>query len=148
MEFNLIVACTDEGLIGVKDTYGVHSLPWHLLDDLKRFKKLTMGHIVVMGRKTYDSIPDKFRPLKGRINVVLTNNKDLVGDRVSLFFTNTKEIDVLLKTIWTENGCCKKIFIAGGAEIYDLFKARCTVIYKTIVEGTVEEGFEGVYCNL
>lgn len=51
------------------------TLPWHLPEDMARFRELTMGHPVVMGRRTWDSLPDRFRPLPGRRNVVVTRNE-------------------------------------------------------------------------
>ena len=68
-EIVLVVAIADNGVIG-KDG----GLPWHISEDLKRFKSLTMGHTIVMGRKTWDSLPRK--PLPGRVNVVVTRQKD------------------------------------------------------------------------
>ncbi len=61
-------------------------LPWHLPSDLKHFRELTFGHPVIMGRKTYESIPAKFRPLPGRRNLVLTENRDYdPGDGAEIF---------------------------------------------------------------
>ena len=68
-EIVLVVAIADNGVIGNKG-----ALPWHISDDLKRFKALTIGHTIVMGRKTWDSLPRK--PLPGRVNVVVTRQKD------------------------------------------------------------------------
>jgi dihydrofolate reductase len=68
-EIVLVVAIADNGVIG-KDG----GIPWHISEDMKRFKAMTMGHTVVMGRKTWDSLPK--RPLPGRVNVVVTRQKD------------------------------------------------------------------------
>ena len=68
-EIVLVVAIAQNGVIG-KDGL----IPWHISEDMKRFKALTLGHTVVMGRKTWDSLPRK--PLPGRINVVVTRQKD------------------------------------------------------------------------
>ena len=73
-EIVLVVAIADNGVIG-KDG----AIPWHISDDLKRFKALTMGHTIVMGRKTWDSLPKK--PLPGRVNVVVTRADGLAGRR-------------------------------------------------------------------
>ena len=67
----LIAAVARNGVIG-RD----NQLPWHLPEDLKRFKTLTLGHPVVMGRKTWESLPEKFRPLPGRRNIVVSRNPD------------------------------------------------------------------------
>src|ERR1700728_3113269 len=68
-EIVLVVAIADNGVIGKNG-----SMPWHISEDMKRFKALTMGHRVVMGRKTWDSLPKK--PLPGRVNMVVTRQKD------------------------------------------------------------------------
>ena len=65
----LIAAVAKNGVIG-KD----NRLPWHLPADLRHFKALTTGHAVIMGRKTWESLPEKFRPLPGRQNIVVTRN--------------------------------------------------------------------------
>ena len=68
-EIVLVVAIAQNGVIG-KDGL----IPWHISEDMKRFKALTLGHTVVMGRKTWDSLPKK--PLPGRVNVVITRQQD------------------------------------------------------------------------
>ncbi len=71
MQLHLIYACAANGVIGLNGT-----LPWHLPEDLAHFKRTTLGCPVIMGRKTWDSIPAKFRPLPGRSNVVVTRQQD------------------------------------------------------------------------
>ena len=72
------------GLIWAQSTSGVigrgGAIPWSLPEDLARFKSLTMGHTVVMGRRTWESLPARFRPLPGRRNVVLTRNPSYRAD--------------------------------------------------------------------
>ena len=65
--FELIVACTPSGVIGNNNT-----IPWHIPEDLTHFRKITEGHIVIMGRKTFESLPNQI-PLKKRYNIVLTS---------------------------------------------------------------------------
>jgi dihydrofolate reductase len=72
-EVILVVAIADNGVIGRRG-----AIPWHISEDLKRFKALTMGHTIVMGRKTWDSLPRK--PLPGRANVVVTRQADWRAD--------------------------------------------------------------------
>ncbi|PJC14207.1 MAG: dihydrofolate reductase, partial [Comamonadaceae bacterium CG_4_9_14_0_8_um_filter_60_18] len=67
MQLNLIFARARNGVIGANNT-----LPWHLPEDMAHFKRLTLGCPVIMGRKTWDSLPHKFRPLPGRTNIVVT----------------------------------------------------------------------------
>jgi dihydrofolate reductase len=71
MQVNMIFARAANGVIGNNN-----AMPWHLPEDLAHFKKLTLGSPVIMGRKTWDSLPAKFRPLPGRSNVVVTRQAD------------------------------------------------------------------------
>ncbi len=71
MQVNMIYARAANGVIGHNN-----AMPWHLPEDLAHFKKMTLGHPVIMGRKTWDSLPAKFRPLPGRANVVVTRQAD------------------------------------------------------------------------
>lgn len=71
MTLSLIWAQSSSGVIG-----RANGIPWRLPEDMARFKDLTMGHTVIMGRRTWDSLPAKFRPLPGRENVVLTRHAD------------------------------------------------------------------------
>lgn len=96
-----------------------NSLPWHLSDDLKRFKVITTGHQVVMGRKTYESIG---RPLPNRDNFVLTRKKDLQLDGVNLIRS--------LRDIPNSN---KKTFIIGGGEIYNQLIDSCDELLVTMI---------------
>ena len=68
---SFVVAMDRNRLIGAGD-----GLPWRLPDEMRRFKEITMGHAVLMGRKTYETIPEKFRPLPGRTNIVLTTQRE------------------------------------------------------------------------
>lgn len=107
MIISLIVAVSENNVIG-KD----NNLPWHLPSDMKYFRDTTMGHCVIMGRKNYDSIPVKYRPLDGRANIVVTRQKDFKAERCMV--VNSIE-DAL-------NECRKKneteVFVIGGADIY------------------------------
>lgn len=91
-----------------------NDLMWHLPNDMKFFKETTQNQIVVMGRKNYDSIPERFRPLSNRLNVVLTRNSDFHAPDC-LVFTS---LDDCLEYFKNENE--KTIFIIGGGEIYNL----------------------------
>ncbi len=101
----LIAAIASNSCIG-KD----NALPWRLPEDMKRFKELTTGHTVLMGRKTWESIPQKFRPLPDRKNVVITRQTDYaVPEGVEVHGT----IQSALARHTNEH-----IFVIGGAEIY------------------------------
>ena len=71
MKLHLIYARTRNGVIGKNN-----QLPWHLPEDLAHFKRVTLGQPVIMGRKTWDSLPPRFRPLPGRLNIVITRQGD------------------------------------------------------------------------
>ncbi len=102
---SIIVAVADNNTIGVNG-----DLPWDLPGDLKNFKKKTKGHTVIMGRKCWESIPNKFRPLPNRTNVVLTRNSDYELDNVEV--RNDLEKAILE---FSELG---DVFIIGGSDIY------------------------------
>ena len=99
MKVVIIAAIANNGVIGAAG-----KIPWHISDDLKRFKRLTLGHPVVMGRKTYDSLG---KPLPGRRNIVLTRGPAIPS--VECF----AGLDAALATCQTET-----VFIIGGAELY------------------------------
>ena len=75
MIISLIAAVAENNVIGKNNT-----LPWHLPADMKYFRDTTMGHSVIMGRRNYDSIPLKYRPLDGRTNIVVTRQKSFQAD--------------------------------------------------------------------
>jgi dihydrofolate reductase len=102
---NLIYARAANGVIG-KD--GV--MPWHLPEDLAHFKQLTLGCPVIMGRKTWDSLPPRFRPLPGRTNIVITRNP--------AWQTEGAQSAGSLEDALTQAGDAPEIWVIGGAQIY------------------------------
>ena len=118
MEVNLIVAAGRDGSIG-KDG----DLIWKIREDLMRFKRLTMGHPVIMGRKTWESLPK--RPLPGRDNIVLSRDKGYVADGGTVC-TDVSEVLRL-----TEG---KDPFVIGGEQIYHLFLPYVTRIHVTEID--------------
>lgn len=110
MKIALIVAMGKDREIG-KD----NDLIWHLPKDMKFFKETTTQHIVLMGRKNWESIPEKYRPLVNRENVVLTRNENYKTEGAAIF-------NSLEKAIETYNSKSEKrtLFVIGGAEIYKL----------------------------
>lgn len=101
-EIVLVVAIADNGVIG-KDG----GIPWHISEDLKRFKALTLGHTIVMGRKTWDSLPRK--PLPGRVNVVVTRQVEWHAEGA---ITASSLGQATAGTSGT-------VMVIGGAEIYE-----------------------------
>lgn len=118
-----IVAVAKDGAIG-KD----NQLPWHLPEDLKFFKRTTLGKPVLMGRKTYESLG---KPLPGRLNIVLSRSKDIqLPDGVLLY----SDIDKALKSLEAEQ---EEIFIIGGGKIFEETLQITDRLYITEVDTTV-----------
>jgi dihydrofolate reductase/thymidylate synthase len=113
MKLNLIVAFCKNFGIGQQN-----KIPWHICEDLQHFQELTRGHTVVMGRETYFSIPEKYRPLKDRVNFVLTSNPGIyVADQTeNVSFLNFDG----LQEAWLNKGD-HSVFVMGGEAIYKLF---------------------------
>lgn len=114
------------GLIG-----DAGDLPWNLPADMKFFKEITMNGVVVMGRKTYESIPKP--PLTNRVNIVLTHQQDYKA--AGAIVCHSKE-DVL--NYIQEKQLNKPIHIIGGVSIFNLFKEEVNILYRTIIEETFE----------
>lgn len=121
-EVGLISAINEKKCIG-KDG----KLLYHLSDDLKRFKELTTGHMIIMGRKTFESLPNS-QPLPNRKNVVLTRNLDYYVEGITTF---SSVEDALLAALSDNN--IEKVFIIGGAEIYKAAFQYVDTIYITEV---------------
>lgn len=107
MKVSLIVAMDMDRGIGKNN-----DLMWHLPSDMRFFKETTLEHIVVMGRKNYESIPEKYRPLPKRENVVLTRNESYVANNCTIFHS----LEECLKHYKSEEK--RTVFIIGGGEIY------------------------------
>ena len=124
MTISIIVAMTADRVIGRDNT-----LPWRLPADLRRFKRLTLGHHLVVGRKTWESIG---RPLPGRKMVVITRQRDFRADGVEVVHSVDDALAVARKNGEDE------VFIAGGEEIYRQTLARAHRLYLTRVHATIE----------
>ena len=128
---NMIVAVNKHGIIGKNN-----DMIWHIPEDMKHFRRETMHNIVIMGRKTYDSLPSG--PLDSRINIVITSKPENYKNttRSSAIFCNLDECDEILYKLQTN----KRIFVIGGAQIYNHFFKRCKTIYVTLVENDERDG--------
>lgn len=115
----MIFACDQNGVIGRNG-----DLPWRQSTDLKFFKKTTLGTTVVMGRKTWDSLPF---PLPGRRNIVISRSQ-----REDVEVMSIEEVKLLSEQ--------EKLFIIGGGEIYSAFMPYCDTIYRTIIKTEVRDG--------
>ncbi|MBI3216618.1 MAG: dihydrofolate reductase [Mycobacterium sp.] len=116
MSLSLIWAQSTSGVIGRGNT-----IPWRLPEDQIRFKELTVGHTVLMGRLTWESLPAKVRPLPGRRNVVLTRHADFMADGADVV---TSLQDAPLEDTW----------VIGGAQIYALALPQATRCEVTEIE--------------
>ena len=127
MNLSLIVAVADDNVIGQNN-----SLPWHLPEDLKFFKKHTIGKPVLMGRKTYESIG---RPLPGRLNIVLSGTPDLKLPEGVLLFN---DFALALKRI--EQEPVAEAFVIGGGRLFESVLPFIDKMYITRVHGTFPAG--------
>jgi dihydrofolate reductase len=108
-------------------------MPWHLSADLRRFKRLTMGHAILMGRKTWESIG---RPLPGRTSIVISRQADYqTGDAKTLVAAN---LDAALQIASRADCEQDQLFIIGGGAIYDMALPRAERLYLTRVHANVE----------
>jgi len=117
-QLSIIVAVAHDGVIGVNNT-----LPWHLPEDLKRFRALTMGHHIIMGRKTYDSLG---RLLPGRTTVIVTRNENYKVE--GALVAHSLEAAIAL----CEDD--EEVFLIGGAELYQTGLKLAHKLYITEIE--------------
>ena len=158
MDLILIAAVAENNVIGQNG-----ELPWHFAEDMKRFKELTMRHPVIMGRTTYESIPEKYRPLVGRRNIVLSrrdeyrpNGVEVVGaleDALTLVERNPRlEFDEQsIYVIGGAQGYACAMPIATKLEITHIHKSYIGDVYFPVIDKSIwkevqrvdrEEGFE------
>lgn len=127
MKISIIVAVAPNNVIGRDNT-----LIWHLPADMKYFKEKTTNHCIITGRKNYESIPEKFRPLPNRTNIVITRQTEykapgaIVVDTLEKAIAKAKEIEK------------EEIFIIGGGEIFKQSMEITDRLYLTKVEGNFE----------
>ena len=126
MKLHLIFARAANGVIGINNT-----LPWHLPEDMAHFKQLTMGCPVIMGRKTWDSLPARFRPLPGRLNIVVTRQGGWQAEGA-------------LRADSIEQACTlcpadSDAWVIGGAEIY----AQALPLASTAVVTEIDADYAG-----
>jgi dihydrofolate reductase len=119
---SLVVAMSENRVIGLAG-----GLPWHLPRDLQHFKKVTVDHTVIMGRKTFDEIK---HPLANRRNVVISRNPGFQPRGATVVPT----LDEALALGATE----REVFVIGGGEIFRLALPRADRLYRTVVHATVE----------
>ena len=126
MELKLIYARSRNGVIGREG-----QLPWHLPADLAHFKQTTLGQAVVMGRKTWDSLPERFRPLPGRTNIVITRQKDWQAKGALVAHSLAQAM-----ALCPEPG---PLWVIGGAEVY----AQALPLASTVVVTEIDMETQG-----
>jgi dihydrofolate reductase len=126
MELHLIYARARNGTIGKNG-----QMPWHLPEDLAHFKRVTLGQPVIMGRKTWDSLPARFRPLPGRLNIVITRQSDWQAEGA----LRASSIEDAMRLC----GDVPNAWIMGGAEIY----RQAEPLASTAVVTEIDQDYEG-----
>ena len=126
MKLHLIYARARNGVIGVNN-----ALPWHLPEDLAHFKRTTLGQPVIMGRKTWDSLPPKFRPLPGRVNIVVTRQSDWQAEGA----LRASSIADAMRQCPADADA----WVIGGAEIY----AQAAPLASSAVVTEIDRDYEG-----
>lgn len=126
MKLQLIFARASNGVIGLNN-----ALPWHLPEDMAHFKRTTLGCPVIMGRKTWDSLPSRFRPLPGRLNVVVTRQIgwQALGAQVAHSLQQACALCPPDSTAW----------VIGGAELY----AQAMSLACAAVVTEIDQAFDG-----
>jgi len=126
MKLHLIFARAANGVIGKDGT-----MPWHLPEDLAHFKRTTLGCPVIMGRKTWESLPPRFRPLPGRTNVVVTRQREWQAPGASVAHSLSEALTLC--------GNAADAWIIGGADIY----AQALPLASSAVVTEIEAVYEG-----
>lgn len=122
MEIILIAAMASNRVIGKDNT-----IPWHIPGEQQRFKEITMGFPLIMGRKTYESIG---RPLPGRRNIIITRNRDYAASGCDVVHSLEMALDACKGE--------KKVFVIGGEQLYKLSLDKATSIILTVLDRPVE----------
>lgn len=127
MKLYMIVAMTESGVIGLNG-----GIPWNVPEDLQHFKNTTMGNIVIIGRETFETLPES--AYEGRVYLVLTSNPDFLNTKRDgiLYFNDVESVLNYCKTLsLTEK---QKIYVAGGQSIYDQFIDICDLAMVTYID--------------
>ncbi|MDI9333223.1 MAG: dihydrofolate reductase [Cytophagales bacterium] len=130
MHINLIWAEAHNRVIGLK---GV--MPWHLPEDLAHLKRTTLGATVIMGRKTWESIPPKFRPLPGRTNIIVSRQNDFLASHAGSAVRAAASLEAALDMA-SQKG---DVWIIGGAQIY----AQALPLANKIIVTKIDAEFAG-----
>ncbi len=129
LSLSIVVAASDNGVIGREG-----ELPWRMPADLQRFKRLTMGHCLIMGRKTYESIG---RPLPGRVSIVLSRSPDWSPNAEGVLVAQCLDEAIRLAADAPDMDC-SEAYIVGGGEVYRQAMTHADRIHLTRVHTTLE----------
>jgi dihydrofolate reductase len=130
MLINLIWAQAHHQVIGLNGT-----MPWHLPEDLAHFKRVTLGAPVIMGRKTWESLPVRFRPLPGRTNIVISHRADFLAGQVNIDLQGAPSLEAALDLASHHSD----VWIIGGAQIY----AQALPLAHKVVVTEIDAEFAG-----
>ena len=122
MKINIIAACDKNGIIGING-----KIPWHIPEDLKRFKSLTIGHAVIMGRKTWESLPVK--PFPDRFNVIVSSKKLWAEHAERNMITSLNDAVAIC-----DDFAHTQVFIIGGEQLYREALPLADRVYLTLVD--------------
>lgn len=126
----IAIAAMDQGRVIGRD----NQLPWRVPEDMKRFSQLTTGHAVLMGRKTFDSLPTKYRPLPNRKNIVLSRQVDvMLPAEVTVWADAASHLKQSVLEGVVPMG--KHLWVIGGEQIYNLTMPYWDEVYLTVVFG-------------
>lgn len=128
----LIWAQTERGVIGQDGT-----MPWHVPADMAHFKRMTEGHPVIMGRRTWESFPAKYRPLPGRTNIVITGQRGWSGTPEALGAVVVHSLDeALVEAQFSPGG--EEVWIIGGGRVYAEALEHATVAAITVIDSAAD----------
>jgi dihydrofolate reductase len=127
MIISMIAAVSENRVIGRNN-----DLPWHLPDDMKYFMQTTKGHCVIMGRKNYESIPEKFRPLPNRVNIVVTRQQNFEAPGCFVVHSLNQALEK------AESTGPNEVFIIGGSEVYKQGFTLAERLYLTEIKATID----------
>jgi dihydrofolate reductase len=126
----MIWARSLDGVIGHEG-----GMPWHLPEDLAHFKRTTLGRPVIMGRRTWESLPEAFRPLPGRTNIVLTSDKSAAAAATAAGAVTAASTEAALEAARAAEGS-EEIWIVGGGQVYAAFAELADTAVVTVVNAT------------
>jgi len=125
-----IVAMDSSRVIGIKG-----ALPWNVPADMARFRALTKGNVVLMGRKTWESLPDAYRPLPGRINIVVSRDAAKLELPEGVLKARSPEEGIEVASAAASNGS-KMVWVIGGAQLYQSLLPVCDEVHLTVINGS------------